>query len=100
MRNEHRGSSHCRVEEPFSGRVGGGSSFHSPFEAGGPWPRGIVAGPGHWAVCVEKVTLGQAARMAGLAQADFLRELGKRRIPIHYGAEELAEDLKVVDALT
>lgn len=44
-------------------------------------------------------TLGQAAQVAGLSQADFLRELGQRRIPIHYGREELAADLQAVDAL-
>jgi predicted HTH domain antitoxin len=48
----------------------------------------------------EEATLGQAAEVAGLPQADFLRELGQRRIPIHYGADELAEDLRAVEALT
>ncbi len=33
----------------------------------------------------EEATLGQAAEVAGLSQADFLRGLGRRRIPIHYG---------------
>jgi len=47
----------------------------------------------------EEATLGQAAEVSSLSQADFLRELGKRRIPIHYGAEELAEDLRAVDSL-
>ncbi|MGH8024828.1 MAG: UPF0175 family protein [Limisphaerales bacterium] len=47
----------------------------------------------------EEATLGQAAQVAGLAQADFLRELGKRRIPIHYGHQELAADLKAVESL-
>lgn len=46
----------------------------------------------------EEVTLGQAAEIAGLAQSVFLQELGRRRIPIHYGMEELAEDLKVVES--
>jgi predicted HTH domain antitoxin len=46
----------------------------------------------------EEATLGQAAEIAGLAQADFLKELGRRRIPIHYGPDELAEDLKVVES--
>jgi len=45
----------------------------------------------------DEATLGQAAEVAGLSQAEFLRELGKRRIAIHYGAEELAEDLRAVD---
>lgn len=48
----------------------------------------------------EEATLGQAAEVAGLSQAAFLRELGKRHIPIHYGAEELAEDLRTVESLT
>ena len=47
----------------------------------------------------EEATLGQAAEVAGLSEADFLRELGKLRIPIHYGAEELAEDLRTVEEL-
>jgi predicted HTH domain antitoxin len=47
----------------------------------------------------EETTLGQAAEVAHLSQADFLRELGKRRISIHYGAEELAEDLRAVESL-
>lgn len=44
-------------------------------------------------------TLGQAAQVAGISQANFLRELGQRRIPIHYGSEELASDLEVVELL-
>lgn len=48
----------------------------------------------------EEATLGQAAEVAGLSQAAFLKELGRRQIPIHYGAEELAEDLKTVTALS
>jgi len=47
----------------------------------------------------EEATLGQAAEVAGLPQADFLLELGKRRIPIHYGLEELSEDLRTVESL-
>jgi predicted HTH domain antitoxin len=46
----------------------------------------------------EETTLGQAAQTAGLSQAAFLKELGRRRIPIHYGPEELAEDLRVVES--
>jgi predicted HTH domain antitoxin len=48
----------------------------------------------------EEATLGQAAQVAGLSQAEFLRELGRRRIPIHYGAEELAADLLAVESLS
>ncbi|MCW5550969.1 MAG: UPF0175 family protein [Verrucomicrobiae bacterium] len=47
----------------------------------------------------EEATLGQAAEIAALSQADFLRELGRRRIPLHYGSEELAADLRTVESL-
>jgi predicted HTH domain antitoxin len=47
----------------------------------------------------EEATLGQAAEIAGMPQASFLRELGQRRIPIHYGSAELAEDLQAVESL-
>jgi len=46
----------------------------------------------------EETTLGQAAEIAGTTQANFLKELGRRRIPIHYGREELAQDLKVIES--
>ena len=45
----------------------------------------------------EEATLGQAAEIAGLTQTAFLKELGRRRIPIHYGPQELAEDLRAVE---
>lgn len=48
----------------------------------------------------NEATLGQAAEVAGISQAQFLRELGHRRIPIHYGAEELSEDLRAVELLS
>jgi predicted HTH domain antitoxin len=47
----------------------------------------------------EEATLGQAAQVAGMSQAEFLRELGQRHIPIHYGSEELAADLRTVESL-
>jgi predicted HTH domain antitoxin len=47
----------------------------------------------------EEFTLGQAAEVAGLSQTDFLRELGRHRIPIHYGVEELTEDLRTVETM-
>ena len=47
----------------------------------------------------EEATLGQASKAAGLSQAQFLHELGRRRIPIHYGEVELDEDLATVQAL-
>lgn len=44
----------------------------------------------------EEARLGQAAEIAGITQASFLKELGRRRI--HYSTQELAEDLKVVES--
>ena len=47
----------------------------------------------------DKVTLGQAAAIAGISQPGFLQELGKRTIPIHYGAAELEQDIGTVRKL-
>jgi predicted HTH domain antitoxin len=47
----------------------------------------------------DEATLGQAAEVAGMTQTQFLRELGLRHIPIHYGADQLKEDLLTVDIL-
>ena len=47
----------------------------------------------------ERLTLGQAAELAGLPQLDFQRLLADRRIPIHYGIEEMQQDLRRVQEL-
>ena len=47
----------------------------------------------------EHLTLAQAARVAGLHQAQFQMELAKRKIPIHYGTEEFLEDMKTLKKL-
>ena len=44
----------------------------------------------------DKVTLGQAAKIAGLSKPAFLHELGVRKIPVHYSDEELAQDIATV----
>jgi len=44
----------------------------------------------------EKLTLGQASRLAGLHQMEFQRELANAGIPIHYGKEDLDRDLKTL----
>jgi predicted HTH domain antitoxin len=44
----------------------------------------------------RRLTLGQAARFAEIPQPDFQRLLGRRRIPLHYGVEQLEEDLKTI----
>ncbi|HAV64473.1 MAG TPA: hypothetical protein DCY13_19155 [Verrucomicrobiales bacterium] len=47
----------------------------------------------------EDATLGQAAAVAGLNQTQFLHELGRRGISIHYGVSELNEDLATLNEL-
>ncbi|OYT53668.1 MAG: hypothetical protein B6U76_08250 [Desulfurococcales archaeon ex4484_217_2] len=41
-------------------------------------------------------TLGQARRITGLPKWGFLELLAREGIPIHYGEEELREDLQVI----
>ena len=47
----------------------------------------------------EELTLARAAEAAQMTQGEFLRELGRRRISMHYGREEFAEDLEVIGSL-
>jgi predicted HTH domain antitoxin len=42
----------------------------------------------------ERLTLGQAAILAGLPQLDFQQLLASRRIPLHYGIEAVDQDLE------
>jgi predicted HTH domain antitoxin len=44
-------------------------------------------------------SLGQARRIAGLSKWDFLELLAKEGIALHYGEEELKEDLEVAKKL-
>ena len=44
----------------------------------------------------RRVTLGRAAKIAGMVQTAFLHKLGELRIPMHYDLDELEEDLLVV----
>ena len=46
---------------------------------------------------MDILTLAQAARVAGLHRMQFQEELAKRKIPVHYGIEELEEDLKTLN---
>jgi predicted HTH domain antitoxin len=41
----------------------------------------------------ELVTLGQAAKIAGLHQMLFQKELAKRQIPVHYDETDFERDL-------
>jgi len=45
------------------------------------------------------VTLGQAAEAAGQPQGEFMRELGRRRISLHYGVDDFAQDLTTIEKL-
>jgi predicted HTH domain antitoxin len=40
----------------------------------------------------HRVTLGQAAEIAGISQSDFLHELGGRRIGVHYDEADALAD--------
>jgi predicted HTH domain antitoxin len=51
------------------------------------------------AFAAEEVTLGQAAEIAGVSQTELMRELSRRRIPLHYDSEEFAEDLQTIARL-
>ena len=46
-----------------------------------------------------KLTLGQAARFAGITQPDFQHLLGKRKIPLHYDVEDFRRDLQTLKDL-
>ncbi len=51
------------------------------------------------AFVAEEVTLSQAADIAGISQTEMMRELSKKRIPLHYDQEEFAEDLQTIATL-
>lgn len=44
-------------------------------------------------------SLGQARRIAGISKWDLLELLAREGIPIHYGEEELKEDLEIARKL-
>jgi len=47
----------------------------------------------------EKLTLGQACRLAGMSQLQFQHLLASRQIPVHYDVAEFEEDLKTLQEL-
>lgn len=47
----------------------------------------------------RRITLGRAAKIAGLTQLEFQKELGRRGILIHYDVEDLEADLQTLAAL-
>jgi predicted HTH domain antitoxin len=44
----------------------------------------------------RQVTMGRAARIAGLSQTAFMHELGKRGICLNYSAEDAQHDIATV----
>jgi len=44
----------------------------------------------------ERLTLGQARRLAGMTHLDFQALLAERQIPIHYGVVEFRKDLRTL----
>ena len=42
----------------------------------------------------ERLTLGQASRLAEMGQLSFQAVLADRQIPIHYGVAEFREDVR------
>jgi predicted HTH domain antitoxin len=48
---------------------------------------------------LERLTLGQASRLAGLAQFAFQRVLAERRIPVHYDEQDYEEDVRTLREL-
>jgi predicted HTH domain antitoxin len=47
----------------------------------------------------QRVTLGWGAEIARMTQSEFLKELGRRGIPVHYDVEDLRTDLQTLESL-
>jgi predicted HTH domain antitoxin len=47
----------------------------------------------------DKISFGKARELAGLTVWEFQNELGRRGIPLHYDAAELAEDVAALRAM-
>jgi predicted HTH domain antitoxin len=47
----------------------------------------------------QRVTLGRGAEIARMSQAEFLKELGQRGIPVHYDVEDFRADLRTLESL-
>ncbi len=47
----------------------------------------------------EKLTLGQASRLAGMSQIQFQHVLAGRQIAPHYGVEDFQQDLRTLAEL-
>ena len=49
-----------------------------------------------WLFAEDRLTLGQAARLAQLSQAAMMRLLGQRGISLRYGAEDFEQDMRTL----
>jgi len=47
----------------------------------------------------DKLTLGQASRLAGMSRLQFQHLLASRQIPVHYDVAEFEEDLRTLGEL-
>jgi predicted HTH domain antitoxin len=45
------------------------------------------------------VSMGRAAKIAGIPYTDFMHELGRRGICLNYGVEDFEHDMRVLDEL-
>ena len=45
----------------------------------------------------DKLTLAQASRLADMTRLEFQHILANRHIPVHFGEDELAEDLRTLN---
>lgn len=45
------------------------------------------------------LSMGRAAKVAGISYSAFLHELGKRGISVNYTQDDFAHDLKVMEAV-
>lgn len=48
----------------------------------------------------ERITLGQASKLADMHRIEFQLELAKRNIPVHYGSDDYLNDIGVVKKLS
>ena len=47
----------------------------------------------------ERLTFGQASRLAGTSQPEFMHVLAARGLSLHYGVDEFEQDLRTLAAL-
>jgi predicted HTH domain antitoxin len=63
-------------------------------------PRDVLLDLAVGMYAARHLTLGQAAELAGLAQAEMQRELGRREVPVHYDIDDLVRDLAAAAELS